>query len=346
MFMRAFAVSVAAVILLAAVPASAREMRNGTWTAEMRKDGLHFELWPGKDGVTSRSSMPTIGLTEPLSRFENFAPSENARFSLRGDAGTLLFEGRFVEGAGSGHFTFTPDAGYVEQMAQLGFRNLRDSQLIVFASEGLPIQTLRDLRSMGHLVKPSELDDIAVFHVTPAAIREFAALGLQNLTIRNVVSLRVGDVDTAYVRDLRALGFTDVNAHDIGQSAILGVTPEYIRQLRAAGVSGVSLRELRDLRVGKITAQKIEEFRVAGYPKLSARDLAAFGIHDVTAEYIESLRNAGYANIPARQLVEMRIHHVTPEYIRKMNGAGVRDLRKVIDSRANGDDDVKARKNP
>lgn len=327
--MKTFLVILAIAICFSAY--AAIDARSGAWTAEIIDgDTMQLSIFQGRSSERNGYGWGgnVMGFNEPLASFSGLSKSDvesnaaNVKFELRRAAGTLVFDGRFSESTGAGHFRFTPNDAFVKEMDSLGYSDFSDQQMLMFAVHDFRPQTVRDLRAMGYQLSKRELEEVAIFRVNAELVRDFARLGYPNLTLRELVDMRVGRVDVEYINAMRALGYTTLSAHDLSNMAILGVRPSYIRELQAAGLTNLSSRELSDLRVGHVTASRIEEYRKMGYTGLSARQLAEMGIHGVTPSYIEELRTLGYSNISTRQLIEMKIFGVTPDYIRKLKALG------------------------
>jgi hypothetical protein len=343
--MKPFVLTALALLLaFAALAATSADVRSGVWTADIRDGRVHMNVFSGNRDRDGRDFNNNMGFSLPLARFEALTAADgDSKFTLRAPAGVIAFDGHFSDAKGAGHYTFTPSDGFVREMESLGMSGFTDHQLLMLATTDFEPATLRGLKSMGYDITRHELDEVAVFHITPAVIREYAAAGYPNLTLREVVNFRVGNVTTAYIDAMRQLGYSTVSARELADMAILGVTPEYIRSLRVAGVANLSPREARDLRIGRITPAAIKGYADAGYPNLTARELSEFGIQRVTPEYIESLRKAGFDHLSARQLVEMRIFNIDSAYIREMRDMGVQDLRRMIELRETGAADILAK---
>lgn len=325
--MKTFLLILAIIICFSAYAAA--DPRSGAWTAELEGDRLQMSIFqsqrdhPGYDHFGN-----VMGFNQPLAIFSGLtkqdaeAGAANVKFELRRAAGTVIFDGRFSEGTGAGHFKFVPNDAFVREMDSLGYRDFNDEQLLLLAVHDFSPQTIRDLRALGYQISRREVEEIAIFRVTAEMMKDFARLGYPSITLREAVDLRVGHVDGDYISGMRAAGYTASSAHQLAEMAILGVRPSYVRELQAAGLSNLSARELTDLRVGRVTAARIGEYRKLGYTNLDARRLAEMGIHGVTPALIEEFRALGYENIPARQLIEMKIFGVTPDYIRKLRSLG------------------------
>jgi hypothetical protein len=187
------------------------------------------------------------GLTLPLSRFEGLSTADGpVKFTLRAPAGTIAFDGHFDAAKGAGHFTFAPSETFVRDMESLGFHDFRDDELLTLTTTDLSTETLRGLKAMGYDLTRKDLDEVAVFHITPEAIHEYARAGYPNLTFREVVEFRVGRITAKRIEEYRALGYENLTARQLSEMGIMNVTADYIRRMQAIGVSDV--RKLIDLK--------------------------------------------------------------------------------------------------
>jgi hypothetical protein len=326
--------------------AATNDLRTGVWTASLREDdpaSLEISLFQGRNTRNEwRGYNNIMGFDVPIADVTGLAASDigataaNVQFALVRPAGTIRFEGRFAEGNGAGNFRFAPNDAFVREMDSLGFKDFTDNDLLVLAAHDFMPQTVRDMRSLGYELTRREVVELAIFRITANTVREFARLGYANLTLRELVNMRVGRVDAAFINGMRELGY-NLSAHEVSNLAILGVTPAYVRELKSAGLTNLSARQAENLKIGHITAKRIDEYRRLGYT-LEPKQLGDFGIHGVTPQYIEELRALGYKDIPASKLIEMKIFGVTPDYIRKLEAAGYKDVPvdKMIKLRMSG----------
>ncbi|MGZ4807946.1 MAG: hypothetical protein ACXV7D_01335 [Thermoanaerobaculia bacterium] len=345
--MRSFLLTLLAIVVAFAAFA-ASELRSGVWTAELDIDGLNVTIFQGRhrQGPGFGNMMSLTVQVPKLTGLSTDAVSGNGadvKFALVRAAGVISFDGHFANGKGAGHFDFTPDPSFLREMEQLGYAGFRDDELLLYAAEDLSPSSLRELKTMGYDISRRDLDDVAVFNITPARVKEYASLGYPNLTLREIVDLRVGNVDATYIQSMRDLGFEKMSARKLADMAIQGVSPKYVREMRAA-VPSISPDALMNLRIANITPARIDAYAKAGYPKLSIAELSDFGLQNVTPQYIEDLRKLGYDKLTPQQLIDLRIFNVTPEYIRKMQSIGVTDVQKLLDLRQTGAAEVLLKK--
>ncbi|HXA18121.1 MAG TPA: hypothetical protein VN380_14070 [Thermoanaerobaculia bacterium] len=333
---------------------AASDSRNGVWTAELNADGTTLQMTVFRGNRESRAAGThhggwnnTMGFELSVASLSGLTTADinsaaaNVQFSMSRPAGTISFEGRFANGNGAGNFKFAPSETFVRDMASFGYTAFKDDDLLMFATTEFSPQTVRDLRALGYQPSQKEIEEVAIFRIDANAVKEFARLGYPNLTLRELVNFRVGNVNAAFVNGMRELGYTDVSAAKLANLAILGVTPAYVRELRAAGLTNLTPREAEQLRIGGITTAKIDAYKKLGY-SLSPRELSEFGIQGVTPTNIEELRAMGYANLTPHQLTEMRIFGVTPDFIRKMEASGYKavPVDKLIKIRMSGADEL------
>ena len=261
------------------------EPRSGVWTAELQDDRVQMTLFRGSQTSEHRGMgwNNIMGFDEPLAHFAGLSKNDlqssaaNVQFELRRPAGVIAFEGRVANGTGAGHFHFTPSESFVHDMDALGYTGFSDDQLLVFAAHDFSPQTIRDLRDMGYQPNQREVEEIAIFRITPDFLREMAKAGYANLTLREAVNFRVGRVDAAYIAQMRQLGYSDLSARKLADMAIIGVRPKFIEELRALGYD-------------KLTAQQLTDMKVFG----------------VTPDYIRKLAEKGYKNVPVDKLLKLR----------------------------------------
>jgi hypothetical protein len=320
--MKTFLILLAAALFVAfAAHAASGDARNGVWTAELHDDRLDLTMFRGsREG---HRGMNMMGFNVPLAEIglakaDAESAAANVTFAMKREAGTIEFDGRFATGDGAGQYRFKPNDDFEHALNELGYDELTDNDMLVYAAHDLRINTVRDLIAMQQKPTRRQLDEVAIFGITAQLLREYATAGFPNLSIREAVQMRIGQVDAKFISQLRDLGYAKLSAREISELGILGATPAYIRSMRDAGLTNLTPRDLTNLRVGNVTPKRIEELRRAGYDHLTAHELSDLGIHHITVEFIEELRKLGYQNLSTRELVDLKIHNVTADYIRSM----------------------------
>ena len=150
------------------------------------------------------------------------------------------------------------------------------------------------------------------------------AAGLKDLTVDQLIELKVQDVTPAYVRDMRAAGF-DPTVHELVAMKVQGISPEYVKDLRAAGLNP-GMHDLIGMKVQGITPDYIKSMQSAGLGDVKIHDLIAMKVQGIDSEYVKDIRATGL-NPSLHDLIGMRVQNVTPEYIRGLKSAGLGDLK-------------------
>jgi len=154
--------------------------------------------------------------------------------------------------------------------------------------------------------------------VTPEYVRQVHELGLRP-SADELIAMRVQGVTAEYVRDIRAQGLNPT-AEQLVAMKTQGVTPEYVR-----GIKGLGLRadadELVGMQVQGVTLEYIRDMRAAGLNP-TAEQFLAMKTQGATPEYVRGLHDLGLRP-EADELVGMRVQGVTPDYIRQIRAAGL-----------------------
>jgi beta-lactamase regulating signal transducer with metallopeptidase domain len=186
-----------------------------------------------------------------------------------------------------------------------------------------------------------------------------AALG--DLTVDQLISVKIQDVTPEYVRSLREQGLHP-NAETILSMRVQGVTPEYVHELRALGIStdddrivamkiqGVDAAYLRGLKeagvqpgidqligmkIQGVTPEYIQAFHDQGLQPTND-EIVSLRIQGATPEFVRDIHALGFKPT-VEQVVSMQIQGVTPEYIKSLQAAGFRpDVDEIVSARIQG----------
>jgi beta-lactamase regulating signal transducer with metallopeptidase domain len=171
--------------------------------------------------------------------------------------------------------------------------------------------------------KPSPARSQAVEQPPAAAssyIDAMKAAGLGDLTIDQLVALKIQDVTPEYVRGIQEQGLHP-DADSLIAMRIQGVTPEYVRDLRGLGLD-LDAHQVVAFKIQRVDAAYVGGLKEAGIQP-GADELIAMKIQGVSSTYVQELRDLGL-QLDADNLVAMRIQKVTPEYVREINALGLK----------------------
>jgi beta-lactamase regulating signal transducer with metallopeptidase domain len=177
-----------------------------------------------------------------------------------------------------------------------------------------------------------QLIGLKVQNVTPEYVHEMFQLGMHP-NVDELIGFKVQGVTPEYIKDMRALGFTPDDDQIIGLK-VQGVTPEYVRGLKEAGIAA-DAEQIIGLKVQGVTPEYVRELRALGL-KVDGDDVVGLKVQGVTPEYVKGLRDQGL-DPSADEIVGMRVQGVTPDYVRDIRALGFKpDADELVGMKVQG----------
>ncbi|MGA9979245.1 MAG: M56 family metallopeptidase [Candidatus Sulfotelmatobacter sp.] len=139
---------------------------------------------------------------------------------------------------------------------------------------------------------------------------------------------------TSYIDAMKAAGMSDLTIDELVAMKIQGVTPEYVRELHDQGLHP-DADTLVALRVQNVTAAYIQELRGLGFNP-APEEIIAFKVQDVNADYVRGLKEAGIQP-NSDEIIALKVQGVTPAYIKELRAAGLNpDADQVVAMKVQG----------
>ena len=161
------------------------------------------------------------------------------------------------------------------------------------------------------------------------------AAGLENLTVDQIIALKIQGVTPEYVKSMRDLGLKP-DADGLVGMKIQGVTPEYVKEMRAVTGQSLDMDELVGMKIQGVTPAYVKQMQELGL-KPDADGLVGMKIQGVTPEYVKEMRAVTGKSLDMDDLVGMRIQGVTPEYVKSINALGLHpDAEELIGMKVQG----------
>jgi hypothetical protein len=168
--------------------------------------------------------------------------------------------------------------------------------------------------------------------ITPEYVRGLHEQGLHP-DVDELVSMRIQGISPEYIRDLRGLGLKP-DADQMVAMKIQGVDATYVRGLKDAGLQP-NIDELVAMKIQGVTPDYLRALHEQGLQP-DADNLVAMRIQGVTADYVRDIRALGLKP-SVDQFVAMRIQGVTAEYIKELQVSGFKvDIDDAIRARIQG----------
>ncbi len=265
----------------ATLSAATQETITGDWTAKIKETDRGPALWLSLNRNTDvRRGRFQMSRDFPLQDFAGLNPNANSnvQFTLRREAGVLLFDGLFKDGRGVGDFRFTPNSGFVSAMRDLGHDNLSTEKLFT----------------------------MAVLDVNTNFINELKTLGYDRLSAKKLIELRALDVTIEFIKDAQGWGYGALSVQDLVEIKAMGVNPDFAAAMKALGFENLSLKKLVELKALGVNENYVREMRELGFENLTPQQLIEMKAMGVTADYVRKMRAAGLKNVSVRELIELK----------------------------------------
>lgn len=237
---------------------------------------VHLTLMRDQNGMTS--SPIALQRLEGLTPAAMSAQGGTVRFRLRREAGTFDFEGWFRDGRGSGHWDFTPDQRFADELDRRGI--------------GRPL--------------PREQLSLGVHDVGLALVDELRRQGYPTPTVAGLVRAGQHGAGMEFLRGMGALGYRFDSLEELVRIRDHGAGPEFARELAAEGYRDLPAGELVRLRDHGVNPDFIHDLRELGYARLSTNELVRMRDHGVTPAFIRRANAGGSGRLAVDELVRMR----------------------------------------
>jgi bla regulator protein blaR1 len=178
-----------------------------------------------------------------------------------------------------------------------------------------------------------QLIAMKIQNVTPEYVHSIHALGLKP-DVNEFIAMRVQGVSPELIRELRDAGLAQ-NIDQIIAMRVQGVSQEYVKQLQEMGMD-TDAGAVLAMKVQGVTPEYVRDMRSAADPKLSGREVVAMKVQGVTPEYVRELKALG-SQLDASDVIAMKVQGVTAEYIKGLQSAGLKlDAHGVIAAKVQG----------
>jgi len=140
----------------------------------------------------------------------------------------------------------------------------------------------------------------------------------------------------SYIDSINAAGLRNLSVDDLISLKVQGITADYIKSIVKDLNIKVDVDTLVGLKVQGVTAEYIEGMRVAAGQNLDADDVIGLNVQGVTPEYIKEMHDLGLKT-DSDDIIGMKVQGVTPEYVREMRGLGLKvDSDDIIGMKVQG----------
>jgi beta-lactamase regulating signal transducer with metallopeptidase domain len=159
-------------------------------------------------------------------------------------------------------------------------------------------------------------------------------VGLSNLTIDELISLKVQGVTAEYVKSMKDLGLK-VDVDELVGIKVQGITAEYVKEMRDIIGQSLNVDELIGLKVQGVTPEYFKQMHELGL-KTDTDELIGMKVQGVTPEYVREMRGLGLKP-GSDEIIGMKVQGVTPEYVKSFQELGLHpDTDELIGMKVQG----------
>jgi hypothetical protein len=342
--------------LQAQEPASAKKKSNrnhnieteGYWFATIKKDYIQFNF----QNTDDPNSHNMNGSSFNLSELPNLPRNTPGTFSVKRDAGTMEFTGRFDGEQGMGRYKFISDAGFAEYLKGQGIEPGTEEDRMVLFFVNASKSYVSDLKAEGYTsISRNDLIPLSALKIDRAYIQSLKAAGLNDLSIHDLIPLKSLGVDKAYIEDIRKV-YPNVSASRLISLKAQGIDSKYINDVRSAG-TGRAFRDTgyrarrddgemarkekskdkqkekdrdRDEERGERIRERMAERGEGNSNDADLNEIISMKALGVDDAYVRSIRDAGFPDLPIKRLIGFKALGVTPDYIQSLRSLGFTEL--------------------
>lgn len=165
-------------------------------------------------------------------------------------------------------------------------------------------------------------------------IEQMKAAGIENLSVDDLVAMKIQGITPEYVRKMKELGIATKCDELIGMK-VQGITPDYVREMRAITGQNLGGDELIGLKVQGVTAEYVKKMKDLGL-KADADEIIGLKVQGVTPAYIEELRSLGL-KADSDGIIGMKVQGIMPEYVKGMQALGLKlDIDELVGMKVQG----------
>jgi beta-lactamase regulating signal transducer with metallopeptidase domain len=179
---------------------------------------------------------------------------------------------------------------------------------------------IADMEAAGYKnLTVDQLVALKIQGVTPEYVHEIKAAGL-NPDINQLIAMKIQGVSPAYLHDWKAAGI-DADINNAIAMKIQGVTPAYVKEVQATGLNP-SINQLIGMKIQGVTPEYIREVQSSGWKSVTIDQLIAMKIQGVKPADAAEFEKLGFKDLSINDLIALRIQGVSPSYIQSMRSAG------------------------
>jgi hypothetical protein len=136
-------------------------------------------------------------------------------------------------------------------------------------------------------------------------VERLAAVGFSNLTVDELIAMKVHGITPAYIEAMRAIRL-EPGVDQLIAMKVQGVTPEYMDEARRL-VADPSVEDVIAMKVHGVTPRYVREMQATGIEMRSAAgEFIAAKAQGITPEFVKSAVDHGFRELTLGKLIMLR----------------------------------------
>lgn len=303
----------------------------GVWFATIKNDKVHIEFKSDDDDHNWSNSSSFL-----LNEFPALPKDQKGDFTLKREAGSILFNGKFEGNEGYGHYKFTADKSFTDYLNTQGIAEIEDGDSFAFFTVNVKKDYVAMLQRNGFKeLSKNNLISMAALKVDEPYIKTWKENGYNDLTPNELVSGKALHIDNAYVSEIRKAGYKDLTFNQLISFKAQHITGDYINGLKKAKLKDgksdgednlPSANEISSYKAMNIDSSFVRSFAAIGYKNIPYNQLTTLKALNITPEYVKSFKAMGYNNLTVNNLSSLKSLNITPDFIKGYQALGFKDL--------------------
>ena len=150
-------------------------------------------------------------------------------------------------------------------------------------------------------------------------IESLKEAGLTNLSVDELIGLKVQGVTGEYVKAMKDLGLK-IEPEDLIGMKVQGITPEYVKGMRELFGQQLDSDALIGMKVQGVTPDYVKQMRDLGL-KTDSDNIIGMKVQGITPEYVRQMHDLGLKT-DSDQIIGMKVQGITPEYVKSIQDMG------------------------
>ncbi|HEY0676679.1 MAG TPA: M56 family metallopeptidase, partial [Chitinophagaceae bacterium] len=305
----------------------------GIWMGVIKDDHISMRFKQADDNDDSFN-----GSTFKLSEFSELPRGTSGTFTLKREAGTMEFTGKFEGNDGMGRYKFITDKDYMNHMNAQGIGDVTETDIMTFFLVNVKRETPQMLKKNGYKeFSKHDLIAVAALKVDEEFVSTLRKYGYNDLSIHNLISMKALNITGNYISELQEAGYKKLSASELVSFKAQGIDKAFLTKIQSAKRSSdkdndknsdgvVPPNEVISLKALKIDDEYLNSIKATGLTNISNNDIISMKSLGVTPEYIRQMKDMGLANLSATNIISMKGVGITPEFIQTFRQIGYKDL--------------------